>query len=355
MLINVLVIIAYLVESCVWIYSMEIRFEQKYSMKKIYVLYITINMAISLIGQFSSLSMITGDTFFTILEFIATSLLICTCFIGKTGKKILHIGILFIVALICDLIIFICMAAGGISTKLLASDGIENAIATLLSKCIAYFVIRILYKCVRLETVYAPLIFLTIALELPSITMFRTVKERPSYLVLYIISQLVAVALISYIIRLVKNKTSEVEKIFMKVANLEKQAEEYRQKAEEYKIKAEELEQNAIELEDSVNLDTPEMIEVTENRKKKKVLTSEIISCERVGRKIVITTINDRIEINSTITRLEEELGTLFLKINQGTIINKNYINESDGEQLTLTNGVVLHISRERSKVLERM
>ncbi len=352
MLKNILIIVAYLFESCIWVYSMGLRFERKYDLKRMYISYITMSLAISLIGQFSSLSI---DTLFTILEFATTSLFICICFMGKTVKKILHVGILFIISLICDLIVFICMTASGISSELLASDGVENAIATLLSKCVACFIIRILYKRVRLETVYAPLIFLTIVLELPSIVMFRTMKEKPSYLVLYIISQLAAVGLVSYIIKFVKNKTSETEKVFVKVANLEQQAEEYRRKAEEYKLKAEELERDALELECSVTIDTPETIEVTENRKKRNIHTSEIISCERVGRKINITTIDDTIEINSTITRLEEELGVCFWKINQGTLVNRNYIDKVEGGLLTLTSGAVLHISRERSKALERM
>ncbi|HAU84336.1 MAG TPA: hypothetical protein DCW90_02135, partial [Lachnospiraceae bacterium] len=59
---------------------------------------------------------------------------------------------------------------------------------------------------------------------------------------------------------------------------------------------------------------------------------------------------NNLYRVNKSITYLEEQLGESFLRINQGTLVNKEYIERAGGSSLCMKNGETFHIPRERTK-----
>lgn len=95
------------------------------------------------------------------------------------------------------------------------------------------------------------------------------------------------------------------------------------------------------------NLETA-VLEFMYNRKKVVIRQKNIAFIEKVNRKLKIETRQCDYEINDSISAIEDELTSFFVKINSGTLINMYFITEIEKYNVYLSNGHSFHISRDR-------
>lgn len=345
---RVILIIAYIIGACVWLYSMDVAFEQKYK-KKFYTTYIIFDIMMELLNEFTVVGEVTNGLPFTILTFAYTASFICIMYNGKTHRKLLHVGVLFLMSLVCDFVTVVCFVASGASMKQMSEEGMYNSIATILSKVLLYLLIKFVYRKIRIDNIVMPIVYLMIILELPSIVLFKT---ETKFLIVYVISQAAALAVAVYIVKIFKNKKEERMELEEKAIKYRSRAVELEEEARKLEEKAKKFEMRAIELEEQMKNSDYSMIEFYENRKKILVDSEEIVFAERVGRKVVIKTLSGEHEINITIQNLCEKLGRRFIRINQGTIVNQKYIKKIEGETL-LCMDIEFMVSRRKTGLVK--
>ena len=93
-----------------------------------------------------------------------------------------------------------------------------------------------------------------------------------------------------------------------------------------------------------------QFLEIYDRRKKVLLKMEDIIYIEKFGRKIKLFTMEKDMEVNQSIVTLEDKLNLNFIKINQGVIINKRYVNRLEGDIIYLMTGDKLKVSRSRMK-----
>nr|WP_297937215.1 LytTR family transcriptional regulator DNA-binding domain-containing protein [uncultured Lachnoclostridium sp.] len=364
-IINVVLILALIIEPVIWIHAVCLKFERKFQRLWPYASYILLDILISCINDFTKVNKIIGDLFFTLLFMVYMILFVCFAFKEKLYMKILYAGILIILSLVSDIIVFIIFSLFGLNTQQMSEYGIYNAMATLISKIVLYILIIILNRRkFSLNKSTIGIIGLLSITELPSVVLFKNSEKVSNlFLITYMVSQIAVVLLIMYFKRVIMAKKYQADKAVARVSELEEQTQKAIARAAELEVQTEEaaarlieLERQtkeartkAIELEKQLN-DRSEMIEIIENRKKVLISIEDIMYAEKVDRKVTIKTKNNLYRVNKSITYLEEQLGESFLRINQGTLVNKEYIERAGGSSLCMKNGETFHIPRERTK-----
>lgn len=96
--------------------------------------------------------------------------------------------------------------------------------------------------------------------------------------------------------------------------------------------------------------DTSKFLEVFDNRKQTLIKLDDIIYIEKIGRKVMIFTMIKDICVAESITTLEGRLNANFLKANQGTIVNKRYVNRLEGDTIYMTTMNKVKVSRSNLK-----
>lgn len=367
-IVNTLLIIAFIIEPVIWMYATSLKFERRFKKLWPYISYILLDILVSCVNEFTKVSEITGELFFTLLFIVYMLLFVCFAFKEKIYIKILYAGILMILSLASDIIVFIVFSISGFDMQQMSKHGIYNAMATIISKIVLYILIGIVNKkkC-SLNKSMIWIIGLLSATELPSVVLFKNSEKVSNlFLITYMVSQIAVVLLIMYFKRAIMAKKYQADKAVARVSELEEQTQKAIARAAELEVQTEEaaarlveLEEQtrearkkAIELEKQLN-DKNGMIEIFENRKKVLISIEEIMYAEKVDRKVTIKTKNNLYRVNKSITYLEEQLGEAFLRINQGTLANKKYIERADGESLCMKNGETFHIPRERAKDIQ--
>lgn len=363
-IVNILLILAFVIEPIIWIYAVDAKFERKYKNKMIYAGYILLDFIVSCIEEFTQVSKTTGELFFTMLFMAYMFGFICCTFKEKVYKKLLYSGILMVISLISDIIVFVIFSILGINTEVMSKYGTHNAFAMLISKLILLILIMLVNrKKLSINRDLMIGIGAILVMELPSVVMFTTEKTSNLFLINYMISQVAIVFLFLYFKNLIVNKKRMADEAMERATRLEKETKEAIERAAELEIETErtvarlkELEEQAkearkqaIELERQLNTKS-EMIEIFENRKKVLLNTNDIMYAEKVDRKVTIKTKNSLHKVNKSITYLEEQLGQQFIRISQGILVNKEQIERIDGESLFLNSGEAFHIPRERAK-----
>lgn len=343
---NILILLAYIIEPCAWLYSMKLKFNRKYKNIALYLGYVLFDITVSLVKEFSTIGDKTGDIFFTVLIFTYVTIFINIAFLGDGKKKIIHIGELFFFSFICDFVVLLCFMMIGVNAAVLSEQGVMNSIATLFSKILIFVIVRVTFKKPKkpIDKELAPTIFLVLVLELPTMVFFQ--MGNGTFFTIYGITQIIAAAIIMYIKHTNENRNEAIRQIKKRAEQLENE-----------KIRAE---ARARKIENEANTrkpsaDGPKMLEFFENRKKIYINSDSIVFAERTDRKISIYTDSERHEVNTTITKLEDILGKEFVKINQGTIANINQIKIADGETILLISGKTLHASRKRVKEIQEI
>lgn len=366
-LINLLLIISFVIEPLVWLHGIDLKCERKYTKRLPYIIYMATIFTISSIYQFTNISELLGGLFYTVIFTTSMILFVCLCYKGKIYKKLFYVGALSILSLLSDLITVIFFSILGMDLAQM-TNGIYNALATACSKIIFCMLTIALNKVkinINIDTTMI-VIVLTI-IELPSVVLFNGEKTSNIFLTTYILSQIAIVLMVMYFKKTINTRKNKEHEAKRKAMELEKRvksaierAMELERQKEETALKLKKLEEQeriarnkAIELEQELNSKT-NMIEIIENRKKIFLNIEDIIVAERVNRKVLLTAKKSKHEINKSISYLEEQLGSSFIRINQGTIINKLYIERADGESLYLKNGRTFHIPRERVKEVKK-
>ncbi|WP_290770923.1 LytTR family DNA-binding domain-containing protein [Anaerofustis sp.] len=89
----------------------------------------------------------------------------------------------------------------------------------------------------------------------------------------------------------------------------------------------------------------------TFKRKSYNIKIEEIIYFETINRKIILHSINDTIEFNSTIKELENKFKECdFVRIHRAFIVNSKYINKIFKGEAILSNGERLIVGRNYNK-----
>lgn len=369
-IVNTLLIIAFIIEPVIWMYATSLKFERRFKRVWPYISYILLDILVSCVNEFTKVSEIIGDLFFTLLFMIYMISFVCFAFKEKLYTKILYAGILMILSLASDIIVFTVFSLFGLNMQQMSERGIYNAIATLFSKIVLYILIIIINRkkySFNKSTIW--IICILSVTELPSVVLFKNSEEVSNlFLITYMVSQIAVVLLIMHFKRVITTKKYQADEAVAKVSELEEQTQKAIARAAELEAQTEEaaarlveLEEQtrearkkAIELEKQLN-DKNGMIEIFENRKKVLISIEEIMYAEKVDRKVTIKTKNNLYRVNKSITYLEEQLGEAFLRINQGTLANKKYIERADGESLCMKNGETFHIPRERAKDIQKI
>lgn len=89
-------------------------------------------------------------------------------------------------------------------------------------------------------------------------------------------------------------------------------------------------------------------IEVFENHLQITINIDKIMYIEKIIRKVIIHTVEREVCVNESITALQEK--TCFLKINQGILVNKDYIQRIEGDIIYINTGKGLKVARKRVK-----
>lgn len=91
-------------------------------------------------------------------------------------------------------------------------------------------------------------------------------------------------------------------------------------------------------------------LHIIHNKKHTIINQRDIVFVEKEAKKAIISTITKDIDTYEKIAEIEKKLCEDFLKINQGVIVNKNYICNIEDEMVCLSTGKKIKISRSRLK-----
>lgn len=96
-------------------------------------------------------------------------------------------------------------------------------------------------------------------------------------------------------------------------------------------------------------------IVVTDEKLKKKILCRDIVYIQKQQYKSVIVTNKRRYNVYESITSLYERIGDGFLRVNQGEIVNRDYIKEISGNIVHLRGEIKMPIGRTfRKEVIKK-
>ena len=89
------------------------------------------------------------------------------------------------------------------------------------------------------------------------------------------------------------------------------------------------------------------VVKIIDHYKTLYIKRNEIYAAERKYKKTIIYVEEDTYEVNTSIKKLKEEWGTLFIQISRSVLINSIYVRETDARTKTiaLTNGMLFDFS----------
>ena len=80
----------------------------------------------------------------------------------------------------------------------------------------------------------------------------------------------------------------------------------------------------------------------------RKIAISEIVYAEVFNRKIIISTVNEKIEYYGKLTELENELGNTFFRTHRAYLINLKYVERYSSADVTLETGETVLLSKQK-------
>lgn len=340
---NVLLILAFVAEPLLWYQSARVKFYVKN--KKAVQLFMLIDLADSLLNQYTNLSNYTGQAFHSVFFFAYITAFICCAFKGSIKSKLKHTGTMFIIYLASDIVAMLILSVFATIDQI-AGNGIWNAAGMLLSKIVMCCLIQIVVKrSVSISSEMIPFAFLMTAMEIPLVVMFKSSCSGSIVsIVMCSVIQVTAVTMICYAKRLLCKKNALLSNVFAELENKTMKLHIVMEELKELKLQKETNAQEKVE-------ENSRMLEFFENRKKVHINKDDILYVERLGRKIVIVEQSgNQHEVNSSIVKLYDILGEQFEKISQGILVNRKYIIEVDKDCVKLKNGIVLYASRKMMK-----
>lgn len=108
-------------------------------------------------------------------------------------------------------------------------------------------------------------------------------------------------------------------------------------------------------LEKVANRKTVPVLMVNVERETLKIPQFDILYLQVTGHTLFLQTQEERYILTANLNQFEAELTADFLKINRGTIVNLNQVAAFNGNDITLSSGEQLPVSRTRKKLLKEM
>ncbi len=91
-------------------------------------------------------------------------------------------------------------------------------------------------------------------------------------------------------------------------------------------------------------------IEFVANGKKQMIKENSILYVEKSGHIVEIVTEKQNFSVYDSLKNIEEKFSTLFLRVNKGTLVNRNYIAEITNQTITIVTGKVFDIPARKVK-----
>lgn len=211
-----LLYISYIIELAVWFHSLNIILGKKYTRKIFYILFAFGDVVITLIKQHTTVS----APAITVVMFMYMILGACFLYKEKVIVKIATIASIFLLSCVSDIIIAgLGMFAGYTMSQL--SKGIENAVASILSKVLLYFIVMLVFnKRFRKRSFdeyreLAILLCSTVICETPCAALFKKmslIENNDNILILFMSGQIIILGISIYVaVLLAKGRNSERE------------------------------------------------------------------------------------------------------------------------------------------------
>lgn len=99
----------------------------------------------------------------------------------------------------------------------------------------------------------------------------------------------------------------------------------------------------------NIVLNQKEKILIKQKGNAQNVLFSDILYLESQGHQLYIHTKTEKILLYKKLDEYEEQMNTAFVRIHKSYLVNMNYIKRIERTQLTLSNGAVLPISKNKA------
>lgn len=212
----ILLYVSYILELMIWFYSLDAVLGEKYNNKLYYILFAIGDVSITLIKQNTTVS----APVITIIMFAYMITGTCCLYTEKIIVKVSTVASIFIFSCISDIIVAGLGLFAGYSISQL-SQGIECAVASILSKVILYFILVIVFNK-KLKTrsfdEYRELVILlcsTVICETPCAALFKKmslIENNDNILILFMSGQIVILGISIYVaVLLAKRRNSERE------------------------------------------------------------------------------------------------------------------------------------------------
>ncbi len=215
-IISALLYISYAMEMIVWFRSLNIVLGKKYTRKIYYMLFAIGDVAITLIKQHTTVS----APVITVVMFGYMIIGACALYKEKIIVRISTVASIFLLSCISDIIIAGLAILDGYTMNQL-SDGIENAVASILSKVLLYFMVMMVFnKRFRKRSFdeYRELVILlcsTVICEAPCAALFKKmsiIENNDNILIFFMAGQIVILGISIYVaVLLAKRRNSERE------------------------------------------------------------------------------------------------------------------------------------------------
>lgn len=349
-MVNLILLISFVLDPLVWVRSAKGKFNQK---KRLVYLFVVVDFIISVLSQYTNIVDVIGQTIQSIFAFGHIIFFMYVSFDGKAKKKIVHIGTMFMLYLVSELVAILLLSLL-IPTEEISGYGIWNAGGSLMAKVVMLALVEVSRKKrFSIKSDMVPMVFLLILVEIPLGVLFRESKGSIVSVIMLSVIQIISAVTAVYIRRLLFVKNSEIACMQEQTTTAEGKILELEQIIEGLK-QATKIESMVEKENDSSDASCIQVLEFFENRKKITVSIENIMYIERVGRKIQIVEQNAKHSVNSSILKIQSSLNENFEKINQGTIVNLKYVTSCTAECVILSGGISLYPSRSFTRAYQK-
>ncbi|MBR3772362.1 MAG: hypothetical protein IKL07_08840, partial [Clostridium sp.] len=100
-MVNLILLISFVLDPLVWVRSAKGKFNQK---KRLVYLFVVVDFIISVLSQYTNIVDVIGQTIQSIFAFGHIIFFMYVSFDGKAKKKIVHIGTMFMLYLVSELV-----------------------------------------------------------------------------------------------------------------------------------------------------------------------------------------------------------------------------------------------------------
>jgi len=226
---SMLLLFSSIIEPFIWIYAFDRGMSRKYQSIFVYLSYIIGDWILSVIRKYTTSNYPDMNVIFTILIVGYVSIFVYKAYDGKINRKLLVVGLLFLLSLCSDFIVIGILMLFGQTLEIISTDGLMNSIATLFSKGIMFILISVCIRKKQQGLYYEheeiiPILFGTILYELPSVVLFNRIYllgDNEFLLILFVFGELVVLCLVVYAIVIMNRKKRKELNLLTRIHDIE--------------------------------------------------------------------------------------------------------------------------------------